>query len=638
MSKLIAASLLLIAAFALPPRGEWTVFAGWAGITLTLPADWRANALDDATLSISSGESPPNVEIQLHVLESGDLVDALADQLAALDLLHYGYQSFPLYGRPGWRVDAITTDRAKVGAGRVGYLPDDRVIAAVARWSTDAAALDLVFAGLSLGDAILPEFQPRWTDASRSLTQVAYSDSGIVYALDGAAGVVAFRADDGAVVGEYPFANPTQPTDIAADSAGTAYIADIVCRCLLRLRGGAWIDSVGAFAGNAPLGVAVAPDGTFYVIDRYKDGGYALNISGQEDLIPLNFNAAAPPFVVVDGDGLPLVVERLTSLLDGSVTGYLTSFAADDPRGVWLNQPLSADHGDVTGDGRGGVVIAGATIAYETEWESHETLLDAGGRSAALSAEGTRLFVIDADGAITGYEKTFPVDRGASPSLLSATSVGYGVVSETAPRQTWSYAGRAGERITISAIDPARIDPFAVGLDVALRVFDPQGVAIAFNDDQAGADLFGVYDAQARAVLLPAEGVYTIAVEWVAGSGSYLIGARGDQRALVDAGGVIHAGGRLMEAAPVERWTFDGAADDVITVTMVALTGDLDPSLELLAPDGARLAYNDDTADPVLGVNAQINRARLPVSGTYVVEASRYDGSGRYELVILKVE
>jgi hypothetical protein len=631
----LAAALLLIAAFAAPLRSEWTVFV-WesAGITLTLSANWTAAELDAETLSISDGA---HLSIRLKVLESGDPVDALAAELPALDLLHYGYQPFTLYGRPGWQVDAVTADRAFVGAGRVGYLPDDRLIAAVARWTDDAHTLDQLFAGLSLSAPIFPAYQPVWTYADHDLSQIAYSESGVVYALNGAAGVIALHAAGGALIGEYLFEHPTQPTDITADAGGTAYIADIVCRCLLRLRDGAWIDPVGAYAGNAPLGAAIAPDGAIYAIDRGKDGGYALNISGQEDLIPLHFNAAAPPFVVIDGSGNPLVVERLTSLLDGTVTGYRSSFAVDRPPGDWLHLPLSAENIDVTGDGRGGLVIAGATIAYESEWDSHALLLETGGRSAALSGDGQRLFVIGMDGALTGYRKAFPADRGASPTVLASQGVGCGVVSERAPGQTWTYAGRAGEIVTFSAVDPARDDPYALGLDIALRVYDPNGNEIAYNDDQAGADLFGAYDAQIPDLALPADGMYTIVVEWVAGSGSYLISARAEQRATAG-DDVIRVSGRLMDAAPVERWTFDGEADDVITVTMMMQTGDLDPALELIAPDGSRLAYNDDTPDPVMGVNAQINRARLPVTGRYTVEASRFDGSGRYELVILKVE
>ncbi len=644
LKSLTAAFILLIAFNASAFADEWVVFA-WdaAGITLTLPQAWTVSSIEGEAPTVSITDNA-NLSIRLRVLESGDLSEALSAELPALDLVHFGFEAAPVYGRSGWRAEAVTNNRAYVGEGRAGYLPDDRLIVAVARWTGDAAPLDQVFAGLSLSQPILPTYQPNWTHAAHDLTQVAYSASGVVYALYSGelAGVVAFNATDGALIGEYPFENPTQPTDITADTTGTVYVADIVCRCLLRLQNGVWIEPIGAYAGNAPLSVAVAPDGTVYAVDRYKDNlNYALNILGQEDLLPLNFNAAAPPFVLVDGDGRPLVVERLTSLLDATLAGYVSTFEVGGAvSGFWLpdSAPLTAAALDVTGDGRGGIVIAGATIVYETLWGTRETLLAAGGRSAALSGDGLHLFVIDPNGVLAGYGKTLPADRAGAPLQLTSAGVGYGQLSESAPRQAWTYIGRAGETITVNAIDPALADPLQLGLDMALRLLDPNGVELAYNDDQLGLDLFGAYDAQIADLVLPADGVYTVAVEWVQGGGAYLIGVRGDQWAAVGTDNVIRVLGALVDAAPVERWAFAGSEGEVITLTMIAQSGDLDPALELLGPDGARLAYNDDTIDAALGVNAQINRVRLPATGTYIVEASRFDGSGRYELVILQVE
>lgn len=638
-----AFAVLLLAATPLWAE-EWMVFA-WeaAGITLTLPRAWTASPVtgDTPTLNITDNV---NLMIQLRVLESGDPAEALTADLPALDLVHFGFEAATLYGRAAWRAEAVTANRAYFGEGRVGYLPDDRLIVAVARWTGETLPLDQVFAGLSLTQPILPAFQAVWTHTDHALTQVTYSANGVVYALYGGdePGVLAISAADGAVIGAYPFVNPTQPTDITADASGTVYVADIVCRCVLRLQGGAWLDPVGAYAGNAPLGVAVAPDGTVYAIDRYKDNiNYALNILGADDPIPLNFNATAPPFVLLDADGRPLLVERLASLLDQSLAGYLSTVENDGTlSGFWLpdSAPLDADPLDVTGDGRGGIIIAGATIVYETLWGTRETLLAVGGRSAALSEDGLRLFVVDVNGGLTGYSKVLPTDRGGAPLHLSGAGVGYGTLSEATPRQVWTYQGHAGETVTINAIDPSLTDPLQLNLDMAVRVSGPTGAEIAYNDDQLGLDLFGAYDAQIADLVLPADGVYTVAVEWVQGGGAYLLSVRSDQWAAVGADNVIRVAGALIDAAPVERWAFAGSEGDVITLTMITQSGDLDPALELLGPDGARLAYNDDTTDAAMGVNAQISRVRLPATGTYIVEASRFDGSGRYELVILQVE
>ncbi len=71
---------------------------------------------------------------------------------------------------------------------------------------------------------------------------------------------------------------------------------------------------------------------------------------------------------------------------------------------------------------------------------------------------------------------------------------------------------------------------------------------------------------------------------------------------------------------------------------MMTETGTLDPALRLLKPDGSLLAYNDDAYDPELDVNAQIRQVRLPADGLYTVEAERYEGAGRYSIVIVSTD
>lgn len=622
------AFLLVLIAFAQPSPHLWMT-AFWGDLTFAYPSAWQPPLIEGDTLTLSDGATT----IRARVVEGGDAVAALAAELDALGLLHFGFQPATIYGRPGWQVNAVTADRAAVGEGRAGYLPDDRLIIAAGRWTGDSTALDDFFASLSTSGAIVPSYQPVWTSAETGFEMVIAGAT--VYALEREAGLTLYDGVTGERLGQHPFEHVPQPTDMTIDDSGIVYIADVVCRCLLRFHEGAWIEPVGAFAGNAPLGVAVAPDGMIYAIDRYKDGSYALNIEGADDVIALNFNAAAPPVLLVDADGSPLVVEWLTSMLDGNVYGYMSAFSTMTMRaagGQWLDFPPA----DVTMAADGSAVMAGASIQRRGRDGAWETILETGGQSAALY--GDHLYVVDEGGALNAYRYQFPADRAGSPDVLTNAGVGYGVVSEQTPRQTWRYDGNAGETITISAVDPARGDPGVIGLDMALRVFDPNGVEIGYNDDQLGIDLYGAFDAHIPDLVLPVEGRYTLAVEWVQGSGSYLIGVRRDAAMTRDASGVIRAYGRLIDAAPVERWTFEGREGDVMTLTMRAQSGDLDPALDLLHPDGTRLAYNDDTPDPAMGVNAQINRVRLPVTGVYTVEASRFDGSGRYEVVILKVE
>jgi hypothetical protein len=203
------------------------------------------------------------------------------------------------------------------------------------------------------------------------------------------------------------------------------------------------------------------------------------------------------------------------------------------------------------------------------------------------------------------------------------------MVDEAQPSQTWTYSGRAGETATISAVDPTRTN----GLDMAVRVIAPDGRELAYNDDQRGPDLWGRFDAQIRDLVFPSDGQYTIIVDRVQGAGSYVLGVIPDREIILSPDEAITVTGRLMDVFPVERWVFEGRAGQNITLTMFAESGNLDPALEVLRPSGGTLAYNDDAYDPQLGTNAQLFRLLLPEDGTYVIEASRFDGTGRYTII-----
>jgi hypothetical protein len=97
------------------------------------------------------------------------------------------------------------------------------------------------------------------------------------------------------------------------------------------------------------------------------------------------------------------------------------------------------------------------------------------------------------------------------------------------------------------------------------------------------------------------------------------------------------ARGRLDDQTPLEEWTFDGSADQVISLLAVTTSGDLDPVLELIGPDGARVAQNDDLDSLVR--DAGIEAFTLPQAGTYTVRVMRYlrengETSGEYRLTL----
>ncbi|MGQ9904328.1 MAG: PA14 domain-containing protein [Anaerolineae bacterium] len=88
--------------------------------------------------------------------------------------------------------------------------------------------------------------------------------------------------------------------------------------------------------------------------------------------------------------------------------------------------------------------------------------------------------------------------------------------------------------------------------------------------------------------------------------------------------------GRLSDGAPSATYCLRASAGQVISARMFALGNDgLDPYLQVLTADGRRLAENDDGLN--IGYNAFLS-VRIPQDGVYRIEATRYDGEGRYAL------
>jgi serine protease Do len=71
-----------------------------------------------------------------------------------------------------------------------------------------------------------------------------------------------------------------------------------------------------------------------------------------------------------------------------------------------------------------------------------------------------------------------------------------------------------------------------------------------------------------------------------------------------------------------DRWTFTGAAGQVVTIRMTSQS--IDPYLELLGPDGTQLIFNDDGAGYP---NALIEAFELPTAGTYTIVARSFGDS-----------
>lgn len=79
-----------------------------------------------------------------------------------------------------------------------------------------------------------------------------------------------------------------------------------------------------------------------------------------------------------------------------------------------------------------------------------------------------------------------------------------------------------------------------------------------------------------------------------------------------------------------DRWTFRGSAGDWVEITMSS--NNMDSYLELYAPNGQRIASNDDGGS---NLNSRIYLSRLPQSGIYTIVARGFEGdTGTYRLTL----
>ncbi len=81
--------------------------------------------------------------------------------------------------------------------------------------------------------------------------------------------------------------------------------------------------------------------------------------------------------------------------------------------------------------------------------------------------------------------------------------------------------------------------------------------------------------------------------------------------------------GNIADANRFDVYTFDGTANEVVSIRMEATAGTLDTLLFLLGPTGIELASNDDIV-PGENRNSLISEFTLPQSGQYIVLATHY--------------
>jgi sugar lactone lactonase YvrE len=487
-----------------------------------------------------------------------------------------------------------------------------------------------------------------------NLVGLAYGPDDHLYTYEPDLGVIQIDTAAGRVLSITPNENITQPTDLAVTSDQTIYVADTACGCIFTLTAaGVWLDQPGGeepfdpetssgiisgFGADAPAHIAVGPGDELYAtsvtaagaitVVVFADGERVREIRLPAEVVdqPLLSASPAGPIYALTQSGELLELhgsEAVEISTPGPAAGPINDLAitpegnlaiATQSQGVLILTP----EGDLID--QPGIIVPDFPLPGEL-------VLPVG---VAVDPQGN-LYFADSDGtfgAITAMSTTINPDRLGSTELAAGLSV-QGMLSDENPQQQWTYAGTAGERITITAIDNSG------AVDVALRLFDPGGSELAFNDDHESQDLASFTDAQISDFTLPVPGQYTIVVEQISGEGSYSLGLSQTRALNLDTGGTVSVSGELSAVFPADVWVFSADPEHTLTITLETSSGDLDPLLRLVGPDESLIAENDDAEDTSLGTDAQLVDIVLPVSGTYRLYAARFSGSGSYNLTVV---
>lgn len=197
-----------------------------------------------------------------------------------------------------------------------------------------------------------------------------------------------------------------------------------------------------------------------------------------------------------------------------------------------------------------------------------------------------------------------------------------GVLPAPWSRYEWTFEGWEGEVVNVAmrAADDV--------LDCYLELYGPEGVFLT-DDDDSGAR----YDALIEYYALPADGVYSVVTRGgeFGVTGVYTLTLELTEMVVQDTlayGDSVHA---TLEPDARHHWLFDGEVGDMVDISM---RGGLDAYLELFAPDGVRVAVDDDGGG---GSDAAIAAFELPLSGTYRIIARGHDDEdvGEYELTLV---
>jgi hypothetical protein len=253
---------------------------------------------------------------------------------------------------------------------------------------------------------------------------------------------------------------------------------------------------------------------------------------------------------------------------------------------------------------------------------------DSGGDTNSLIVEFpvvvTETFVIRAltYSGSGGYVLNVNIIEPSSGGTLWYAFAVEGVLPALWSRYEWTFDGEEGQVVNIAmdAVDDV--------LDCYLELYGPDDVFLT-DDDDSGVG----YDALIEYYTLPSDGTYSVVTRGgeFGATGAYTLAL--ELTEMVVQGTLVYDSSVSTTLTPNTRhhWLFEGEEGDDVSISM---SGELDAYLELFAPNGVRVAVDDDGGG---GSDAAIVAFELPLSGTYRIIARGHDDHdvGGYELTLI---
>jgi len=289
-----------------------------------------------------------------------------------------------------------------------------------------------------------------------------------------------------------------------------------------------------------------------------------------------------------------------------------------------------------------------------SDFDAYLTLLDENGVVVATNDDGAGSlnslidsFVLPADGAYTIEASSFSrfstgsytlnLIEGSAPSTTTGGDVTpqnggeigigdtvSGTLGGNSASERYTFQAEAGQVVTILLISE--------DFDTYLRLQDPSGLEIAYDDDSGGN-----LDSRIGPYTLAANGTYTILAESFGGSssGSYRLSLSTAEVNQIEYTQTVQDS--FTESSFSTLYNFRGQAGDVITISMSSDDFDSYLTLSQSGQSGVSLITDDDSGG---NLNSLIGPYTLPSTGDYIITASSLGGTslGNYTLRLNRVE